>query len=648
MKLTPEAIIAENKKRVGVFNKEYDPYRGIGTYIPRFKITLGSFGIFYFPTTMKDLPYIKAVLSGKKKVTKLLFAQIQLDRKKYDFEYYAFTHLFIKPKKGGDEIPFKLNYPQRAILWPAIYDDIENGRPIRLNLVKARQWGGSTEIDGVTYWIQREVKTGWNSCIVADVEEQARNIRGMTTTFARYYPTYSGTTTLKNFEGSSKNKFIEETGNLISIGSMQRPESLRSGDIKMCHLSEVGLWKSTLGKKPEDLIQSLRGTIPDEPYTLFALESTAKGIGNYFHREYLACIEGRSDLTLVFVGWWQIEQYQKAIKGSVKKFIESWDEYEKWLWGLGATIEGIYWYRHKLYKEFKGDTWRMGSEFPSTAQEAFQSTGSRYYPPAYVQNLRRFNREPEFVGELTAKENYGPECLNKIEFNPQPEGRLKVWAKPDNSINVSNRYAIAIDVGGRNPKADFSVIKVLDRLNLLYGDIPEVVAVWVGRMDYDLVAWKGAQIATWYNKGLLIPESNYFDNKTEYREGDQMFTILNTISDHYDNLYTRTTPDRIKEGAPVQWGFHMNSQTKPMVLATSLEYLRELRYVETHARCCDEYDSYEIKPDGKFGAADGSHDDELMCTVILIWVHENRMDPPRIIVHTDKPYTKRITNESSF
>ena len=68
---------------------------------------------------------------------------------------------------------------------------------------------------------------------------------------------------------------------VVSIGSMQKPDSLRSGDMKMAHLSEVGLWKKTKERKPEDVIQTILGSVPREPFTVVVLESTAKGIGNF-------------------------------------------------------------------------------------------------------------------------------------------------------------------------------------------------------------------------------------------------------------------------------------------------------------------------------------------------------------------------------
>lgn len=100
------------------------------------------------------------------------------------------------------------------------------------------------------------------------------------------YPSYLLGETVKftPFEGSSKNKVIQNTNCVVSIGSFQKPDTLRSGDISGAHLTEIGLWRATPGKKPEDLIQSISGSIYDTAYTILGLESTAKGVGNFFHR----------------------------------------------------------------------------------------------------------------------------------------------------------------------------------------------------------------------------------------------------------------------------------------------------------------------------------------------------------------------------
>ena len=57
----------------------------------------------------------------------------------------------------------------------------EAEQPIRLILLKARQWGGSTLIQIYMAWIQLVHRRNWNSVICAHLKESAANIKGMYT-----------------------------------------------------------------------------------------------------------------------------------------------------------------------------------------------------------------------------------------------------------------------------------------------------------------------------------------------------------------------------------------------------------------------------------------------------------------------------------
>ena len=101
-------------------------------------------------------------------------------------------------------------------------------------------------------------------------------------------------------------------------------------------LSEVSLFPATKGKKPEDLIQACTSGISEIPKTLIAYESTAKGVGNFFHREWLRAKSGKSNFTPVFVSWFEIDTYAKPIS-SYELFIDSMTEKEHRLFNMGAT-----------------------------------------------------------------------------------------------------------------------------------------------------------------------------------------------------------------------------------------------------------------------------------------------------------------------
>lgn len=175
------------------------------------------------------------------------------------------------------------------------------------------------------------------------------------------------------------------------------------------------------------------------------------------------------------------------------------------------------------------------------------------------------------------------------------------------------------------------MITVFDRFDMMYGGNPSVVAQWRGHIDHDLLAWKSAQIAKWYDNALLVIESNTLETKDKDRQvdGDQSGFILNKIKNIYDNLYSRqsTNEDAVVEGAENKYGFHTNINTKPKIISLLIEIIRDHLYIERDSRCLDEYLTYELK-EGVYAAISGCHDDMLMTRAIGLWICYREMPLP--------------------
>lgn len=654
--------IAENKKRYNELFGEYDPITGEGSPLERipFRIFKNQKKPVLIPVQMEELTFVD---DAKDSSLEEVYADNFDDmleifnkaRLKYDFEFWAFVTAKIKPKGATDLAPFKCRRAQLKLL-----KSLEHLRvsllAIFIILCKARQWGGSTLIQIYMAWIQIIHKERWSSLVVGEVEAQAVNVRKLYQTLVDNYPEEVQAISIKPFEGSSKNKEIPERNCVINLGSMQKPDNIRSADINMAHLTEVGLWKKTEGKSPRDLVQSILGTIPNKPYSLYVLESTAKGIGNFFHNEWQAAVAGDSNLTPVFVAWFEIEMYVEEFESEEERiqFIKGLNEYEMFLWNLGATLEGIKWYRGKL-RDYNGDVFSMRSEFPSTAQEAFQSSGRRAFPEEHVHNIRKTIMKPAFTGDLYPNSLRGPEALEQIMFEDSTNGDLRIWHKPNDPpvepyTIMRNRYAAFVDIGGKSKGADYSVVSVFDRYYMEQGYEPVRVATWRGHLDQDLFAWKAVQIAMYYENALLAIESNSL-TKYENTEGSHYLTILDEIADHYDNLFTRTKPELIAEGAPKIWGFHTNTSTKGMLVNNFKAMIRDRTFVEYDQIAVDEADIYELKDDGNWGNIEGknNHDDVLVTTMGALWLATKHMDLPvvRQLKRPTEPKRKRNKAKSA-
>lgn len=663
-------IIQENNRRIALYFRDYDRITGdpSGEVIPRIPLKYNNH-TFYLPATMTQLPLytelqtsspeqiiLKYTGSYSEQKEKEFAAGFHRDRLKHDFEFWGYLCVKIQDKLTKKAIPFRLNRGQRRLVGK--FEEMRiAGIPIRVILVKARQWGGSTATQIYMLWLQLFHYENWHSAIITQYKQQAANIRGMISKVLATYPQEIHSITLTGYEGMTGIKYIPQRGCIIGTGSAENPDALRSFDFSMLHLSECGLWKSTLTKNADDLVQSLYATVPDVPGSFIVMESTAKGVGNFFHLQYQAAVNKESDLQAVFVPWFEIEMYASFKRGpqgeilhssdglplskikDPEQFISTLTDYEKVQWEAGATLEGIYWYR--IYKKGKRyNDFQMKSEFPTTADEAFQSNSARYYEEDYVLRCRKTCKDPQYIGDIRGYSNTGPDALKNIRFTEDGNGLLAVWEKPETipGKKITNRYLVVVDIGGKHYKSDWSTINVFDRAMLMDPNgALERVATYIGHIDHDILAWKAAQIATWYDNALLVIESNTLETRDRKKsetvfEGDHFFTVLNEIADAYDNLYVREVdPDKTKEGIQFRYGWHTNKRTKYLAYDRSRAAIRDGEYIERDRRCVDEMGWLEVKPDGTLGAIEGQHDDIIDPTAIAIYISLEIMPIPKII-----------------
>ena len=314
---------------------------------------------------------------------------------------------------------------------------------------------------------------------------------------------------------------------------------------------------------------------------------------------------------------------------------------------MGATLEAINWYIAERSKYT--DHGDMASEFPSNDIEAFTFSGARVFPDEDIEQFRSACRTPKWVGEIYGKDNSGSGALENLRFKREKTGRLFMWedVELDEDEIVTERYLVVVDVcKGMSAKADWSVITVFDRLWMMEGEGPTVVAQWRGHIDMDVLAWKSAQIAKYYNDALLVIESNTLETNNTKGEAEYILTL---IRDVYDNLYARKqSAEDIKQKKPLKYGFHTNVSTKKTIIYNMKTILRDRLYTERDEGCLDEYATY-VEIEGRYEAPDGYHDDRIMTRAIGMHISLHEMDIPRIINRNELFVRKReIVSEASM
>lgn len=606
-------IVEENERRKALLDTPYDPLLGIGCFGNRTRVAATTFndGEALIPVEMVADPAYNTVATHADWV-KL--------RCRYDFEYWCATCVEIKDKLSGEDRRFTLNAPQRRVA--AMLDaDRRARRPLRMIMLKARQWGGSTLVQMFMAWLQITQCRNWHSLICAHVKDTAANIRGMYSKMLAAYPEayWEGDEPprFRPFERSVNIREIAGRNCRVTIGSSENQEAVRGSDYAMAHLSEVAFWSDTTSRSPDKFIRAVCGAIALAPNTLIVMESTANGVGNFFHTEWVRAKAGKSDKRAVMVPWYEIEIYRAEVNDADSLWKEM-DDYERNLWNMGLTLEMIQWY-HLKRREY-ADHSLMKAEYPTDDIEAFVNTGHNIFPSEAIERIRLMCRQPAMTGELTARSQWGDGALRDIAFAADCQGCLQVWSppQPKQGRYITERYIVTVDIGGRSRTSDYSVIAVIDRQPMLDGNPPEVVAQWRGHLDHDLLAWKSATIAKWYNEALLVIESNTIE--TENTEGEHGLYVLSELNHVYANLYRREAFDSVREVSQWKVGFHTNRSTKTMVINSLIKLVRDNSYVERSETACDEMMTYELKQNGTFGAKTGYHDDVLMTRAIGLYI----------------------------
>lgn len=678
--ITISKILQENERRRAIVFAPFNPVTGEGSIGQRVAFTISDYPIptQYLPVEMMDEPFVKS-LSKAGSVEAFIRDALLLPvtdeardnvveefiriRQKHDFPFWAAMFAYIKRKGGGIDVLFRLNRPQRKLI-KRLEKMRKARKPIRLILLKARQWGGSTAIQIYMAWLQLVHEVGLNSLIIAHQGTGSDEIKDMFDRMIKSYPVemlhdlgeaYAPNEPKMVGVGKSGNIFrVPQRNCKIKIGTAERPNSCRGGDYNLVHLSEVALWKETDGKKPEDIVRSACSGILLRPYTMIVYESTPNGVGNFFHKEYLAAKKGLSQFEAMFVAWFEIEQYELPFENEAEKYefakklfanrrkeeIKSDREepgtYLWRLWEKGATLEAIHWYVSERSKYTNhGD---MASEYPSDDIEAFTYSGRKVFSSEDVEQFRPACRAPRWIGEIYGSADEGEKAIEGLRFKKEADGRLFMWHDVERSDEeeVTDRYLVVVDVcKGHTKNADFADILVIDRLFMMDGEPPVVAAEWHGHIDMDKLAWKATQVAAYYNNALLVIESNTLETNNTKGEAEYILTLIHEV--YGRQLYARKqSAEDIRQGLPKKYGYHTNPLTKKVVIYNLKVVIRERLYIEREEACLDEYLTYVETENNVFEAMEGYHDDRLMTRAIGMQVCYHEMELPRIV--------KRVNN----
>ena len=489
--------------------------------------------------------------------------------------------LEIKPKNAR---PMKLRRDD-AFAWAQreLVCEVERqynaGKPVRIIVLKGRQVGLSTVTEAILF-IWAFLHPGSNALVLSKKQPDSDYLFSM---FKRYWERGP-------FYGLFNTKF-DRIGYLewAGLGSSVTTETAKNEDvgrghtIHAVHGSEVAFWPDAA-----DIAGSLNEAVPDEHGTIIIYESTAKGVGGFFHDEWQKAIDPtgeKSAFTPMFFPWWEHDEY--AIPATTIKYADLDDEERDLLGDFPKlTIPKLAWRRRKIAGYTNPETFKQ--EYPMSDSEAFISTGYNVFPQ---------NKIAACFEQVDYEQGFLYNDDGKLAFADDDGGHLFVYRPPEHR----RRYVVACDPT-YTVDGDPGCIQIVDRDSL------EQVAVWHGSADPATIADQGLALAYWYNDAVL---------NTEVQGGGR--AVLNHWRDaNYPNIAMDYRPDRPKKVMQA-FGWNTTYETKKLLLSFLQSALVRRQLKLHHAATRWELEQYVSNEDGTYGPARRSgHDDCVMSLGIAI------------------------------
>ena len=295
-----------------------------------------------------------------------------------NFPFYARNCLWIRTKEGTVE-PLILNEAQLYI-HKAIEAQRKKTGKVRAIILKGRQQGASTYIEARFYW-RATHRTGVRAFILAHESESTSALFDMA---KRYHDNCPKFVRPEIKSSNAKELSFAALDSGYKIGTAGNDSVGRGTTIQYFHGSEVAFWKNT-GELTKGILQA----VPDAPETEVIYESTANGVGNFFHQQCIKAMKGQTEFIFIFVPWFWQSEYIKAVPKDFKPTdieLQLVDNY-------GLNKAQLVWRRNKI-QELSTDGMdglkAFKQEYPNNPNEAFQVSGDNgLISPQIVMKARK-------------------------------------------------------------------------------------------------------------------------------------------------------------------------------------------------------------------------------------------------------------------
>lgn len=404
----------------------------------------------------------------------------EIDKCISDHRYFCEKYLFILTDTMK-LIPFKFNSVQQKLYDIILQDKAKNGYS-RIIVTKARRQGISTLIESLMFSLLYLYRNTQSSIIAHEVVASTR-IYEMTKRFYEFLPAH-----MKIKPQKANERIFSFGGKMqtyLEVFTAGEKNSARSGAYTAVHGSEVAWYSS-----PQQLINIINAVKPFAN-TFVGLESTANGMGGYFHSTWREALAGNNEYRPVFFAWFDSKEYSMEFKNSrvQEELMESvlshkdadrFGDEELEMKTYGLSWQQINWRRYMIINKCSNHD-RLSpidffkQEYPANQEEAFITTSNCVFPIATVNFHLKKEYKPKMRGKLKWRD---PERRWGVEWEDDPAGDISIYTEPDFTPFVY-RYRAGVDTSVSSDTGDANSVHIIDYLSTP----AQLAATWHGNTD---------------------------------------------------------------------------------------------------------------------------------------------------------------------
>lgn len=343
---------------------------------------------------------------------------------KKEFLRYAPLCLKVKPKEGG-LVSLKPNFCQEYVHRVAESQLTRTGR-VRIIVLKGRQQGISTYIEGRLYWKSTHGK-GLKTAIITHEDKATQNLFEMVERYHEHCPLDFKPSTSRD---NAKELKFSGLDTQYAVATAGAKGTGRGQTIHLFHGSEVAYWPNAASH-----FSGIMEGIPNAPGTEIWLESTASGPGDIFHKTWQDATDvgaepapDSNEYIRIFIPWFWQEEYREEPKDGFEETMT--EEEREYMLTYRLDFEQMQWRRTKILK-FGSDIERFRRDYPATPDEAFTNASHDTLIPTQLVVRARQNSHKgleaygaRILGVDIAREGDDRSALG---FR---HGRVVPWVKP--------------------------------------------------------------------------------------------------------------------------------------------------------------------------------------------------------------------------